>query len=140
MAERSSGRRGQGYKRIVAKFGTNLLTSGTDRLDHAVMSSLVRQVVKLMDEGREVLVVTSGAIAAGKERLNAQTSRRDIPFRQVLASVGQAHLMHSYDKLFASHGRVVAQTLLSKHDLHDRIGYLNARNTLLGLLELGVVP
>lgn len=129
-----------GYHRIVAKFGTNLLTGGSDRLDPAVMSSLVAQAVALADEGREVLIVTSGAIAAGRERLKAPADRRDIPFRQVLASVGQAHLMHTYDRLFAAHGRVVGQTLLSKHDLAGRIGYLNARNTLLGLLELGVVP
>lgn len=135
------GRGGQpGYHRIVAKFGTNLLTGGGDRLDESVMSALVAQVTALMDEGREVLVVTSGAIAAGRERLNAPANRRDIPFRQVLASVGQAHLMHTYDRLFDARGRVVAQTLLSKHDLSDRIGYLNARNTLLGLMELGVVP
>ncbi len=129
-----------GYQRIVAKFGTNLLTAGTDRLDASVMSSLAAQVVRLMDEGREVVIVTSGAIAAGRERLNVHTNRRDIPFRQVLASVGQAHLMQTYDRLFAKHDRVVGQTLLSKRDLSDRIGYLNARNTLLGLLEMGVVP
>ena len=129
-----------GYRRIVAKFGTNLLTAGTNQLDRATMSSLVAQVVRLMDEGREVLVVTSGAIAAGRQRLDIDKNRRDIPFRQVLASVGQAHLMQLYDGLFAARGRVVAQTLLSKRDLSDRIGYLNARNTLLGLLEMGVVP
>ena len=129
-----------GYRRIVAKFGTNLLTAGTNQLDRATMSSLVAQVVRLMDEGREVLVVTSGAIAAGRQRLDIDKTRRDIPFRQVLASVGQAHLMQLYDGLFAARGRVVAQTLLSKRDLSDRIGYLNARNTLLGLLEMGVVP
>ena len=129
-----------GYRRIVAKFGTNLLTAGTDKLDVATMSSLVAQVVRLMDEGREVLIVTSGAIAAGRQRLDIAQHRRDIPFRQVLASVGQAHLMQQYDRLFAAHGRVVAQTLLTKRDLSDRIGYLNARNTLLGLLEIGVVP
>jgi glutamate 5-kinase len=129
-----------GYQRIVAKFGTNLLTAGTDELDLDAMSSLVAQVVRLMDEGREVLVVTSGAIAAGRHRLQAAKSRRDIPFRQVLAAVGQAQLMQSYDRLFEAHGRVVGQTLLSKRDLADRGGYLNARNTLLGLLEMGVVP
>jgi glutamate 5-kinase len=129
-----------GYRRIVAKFGTNLLTAGSDRLDAKLMASLVRQVVQLIDEGREVLIVTSGAIAAGRERLDARTDRRDIPFRQVLAAVGQAHLMHTYDRLFAARGRVVAQTLLTRRDLSDRTGYLNARNTLLGLLEVGVVP
>ena len=129
-----------GYRRIVAKFGTNLLTAGTAELDIATMTSLVAQTVRLLDEGREVLIVTSGAIAAGRQRLGKIENRRDIPFRQVLASVGQTQLMQAYDGLFAKHGRVVAQTLLSKRDLSDRIGYLNARNTLLGLLELGVVP
>jgi len=129
-----------GYRRIVAKFGTNLLTAGGDELDARIMASLVAQTVRLMDEGREVLIVTSGAIAAGRHRLSAPDKRRDIPFRQVLASVGQAHLMQSYDRLFAPYGRVVGQTLLTRRDLSDRVGYLNARNTLLGLLEMGVVP
>lgn len=131
---------GSSYRRIVAKFGTNLLTGGTDELDLDAMAALVSQIVRLMDEGREVLIVTSGAIAAGRHRLQAPKSRRDIPFRQVLAAVGQGRLMQSYDALFAKHGRVVGQTLLSKRDLADRGGYLNARNTLLGLLEMGVVP
>jgi glutamate 5-kinase len=129
-----------GYRRMVAKFGTNLLTAGTDSLDLKTMSALVAQCVRLIDEGREVLIVTSGAIAAGRQRLQATKNRRDIPFRQVLASVGQAHLMQAYDQLFSAHGHVVAQTLLSKRDLSDRIGYLNARNALLGMLEMGVVP
>ncbi len=128
------------YKRIVAKFGTNLLTAGTAHLDAATMASLVAQVAGLTEQGREVVIVTSGAIAAGRERLERVQNRRDVPFRQALAAVGQAHLMQAYDKLFAKAGHVVGQTLLTKRDLHDRIGYLNARNTLLGLLELRVVP
>ena len=138
MAQRSRSK--QGYRRIVAKLGTNLLMAGTDKLDARLMSSLVAQIVRLIGEGREVIVVTSGAIAAGRERLDEHGHRRDIPFRQVLAAVGQAHLMHTYDKLFAAHGRVVGQTLLTRRDLADRGSYLNARNTLLGLLDLGVVP
>ena len=139
---RSRSRNGAGgrYRRIVAKLGTNLLTGGTSHLDVQVMSSLVAQVVRLLDEGREVVVVTSGAIAAGRARLGVTRERRDIPFRQVLASIGQTQLMQSYDQLFGASGRVVAQTLLSKRDLSDRAGYLNARNTLLGLLEVGAVP
>jgi glutamate 5-kinase len=129
------------YHRIVAKFGTNLLTAGTDRLHAPTMAALVSQVAELKEQGREAVVVSSGAIAAGRERLDrAGGARRDVPFRQALAAVGQARLMQAYDRLFARQGLVVAQTLLSKRDLHDRIGYLNARNTLLGLLELGVVP
>ena len=129
-----------GYRRIVAKLGTNLLTAGTDKLELRLMSSIASQIVRLIDEGREVIIVSSGAIAAGRERLNEHGHRRDIPFRQVLAAVGQAHLMQTYDKLFATHGRVVGQTLLTRRDLADRSGSLNARNTLLGLLDLGVVP
>jgi glutamate 5-kinase len=129
-----------GYQRVVAKLGTNLLTAGTDRLDAGVIAALVNQAVRLMNERREVVIVTSGAIAAGRERLGHVKERRDIPFRQVLASVGQARLMQVYDGLFAAHGRVVAQTLVSRRDLLDRAGYLNARNTLLGLLEMGLAP
>jgi glutamate 5-kinase len=129
-----------GYRRIVAKFGTNLLTAGTDRIDPRTIASLAGQVARLMAEGREVFVVTSGAIVAGRERLQVAEKRRDIPFRQVLASVGQPQLFQRYDEAFAKHGHVAAQTLLSKRDLADRIGYLNARNTLLGLLDMKVVP
>jgi glutamate 5-kinase len=128
------------YRRIVAKLGTNLLTAGTDRLHVETMAAIAGQISRLIQDRREVVVVTSGAISAGRARLDGVKNRRDVPFRQALAAVGQPHLMQVYDSLFAKYGLVVAQTLLSKRDLHDRIGYLNARNTLLGLLELGVVP
>jgi glutamate 5-kinase len=131
---------GRPYRRVVAKFGTSLLTAGTDRLDHEMMSALAGQIARLREGGIEVIVVTSGAIAAGRERLSMKDDRRDIPFRQVLASVGQSHLMQTYDELFAAVEIVIAQTLLTRRDLSDRLGYLNARNTLLALLELGVVP
>ena len=128
------------YKRIVAKFGTNVLTAGTDRLDLEVMSALVGQVARLHKRGADVIVVTSGAIAAGRHRLGIQRERKDIPFRQVLAAVGQSDLMQAYQELFAWHDITVAQTLLTRRDLADRQGYLNARNTLLAILELRVVP
>jgi len=127
------------YRRIIAKFGTNLLTAG-ERLDEAQVKALVDQVARLHAEGVEAIVVTSGAVAAGRSRLGVTRSRRDIPFRQVLAAVGQSQLMQAYDRLFAAHGVVVAQALLTRRDLSDRLGYLNARNTLLALLQYGVVP
>lgn len=147
-APRARGKRSTGgrraYRRIIAKFGTALLTAGTDRLSRRVMSSLVRQVANLRRQGVEVIIVSSGAIAAGRDRLDLKEAtarrRRDIPFRQVLASVGQSHLMHTYDQLFRRRGLVVAQTLLTRRDLVDRVGYLNTRNTLMGLLDLGAVP
>jgi glutamate 5-kinase len=141
-AEQRAAKGGDGlrYRRIVAKLGTNLLTAGSDRLDLDTMSSLAGQVARLHAAGAEVILVTSGAIAAGRQRLGHVRGRRDIPIRQVLAAVGQSHLMQSYDQLFAAQGIVIAQTLLTKRDLSDRVGYLNARNTLLALLELRAVP
>lgn len=127
------------YQRVVAKFGTNLLTGGTDRLDLEVMASLVGQIAQLHRQGQEVIVVSSGAIAAGRQKLGLVKERKDIPFKQVLASVGQSRLMHAYEQLFGWHDITVAQALLTRADLSDRAGYLNARNTLLALLELGVV-
>ena len=128
------------YKRLVVKAGTSVLTRGTDRLDTEVLSGLVGQIARLHSRGAEVILVTSGAVAAGKHTLGINQQRKDIPFRQVLAAVGQSHLMHVYEQLFAMHSIKVAQALLTWKDLSDRQGYLNVRNTLLALLELGVVP
>jgi glutamate 5-kinase len=128
------------YRRIVAKFGTSLLTGGGDRLDLGMMAALVAQVARLRERGAEVIVVSSGAIAAGRQRLGVAHDAKDAPSRQALAAVGQSHVMQSYDSLFASHDLVVAQTLLTRRDIADRVGYLNARNTLLALLDAGVVP
>ena len=128
------------YKRIIAKLGTNLLTGGGEQLDSERIQALVDQVARLCRDGVEVIVVTSGAVAAGRSRLAVTRVRRDIPFRQVLAAVGQSELMQAYDSLFAQQGLVVAQALLTRRDLADRLSYLNARNTLLALLQYGVVP
>lgn len=127
------------YHRIVVKFGTSLLTGGSERLDRDVMSSLVAQVAQLHKRGREVVVVSSGAIASGRHRLELARKLKGIPFKQVLASVGQYYLMQAYERLFQQHDITVAQALLAKTDLVDRAGYLNARNTLLALLELKVL-
>ena len=127
------------YHRIVAKFGTSLLTSGSNHLDEDMMSSLVAQVAQLHEQGLELLVVTSGAIAAGRAKLGLTKKIRGIPFKQVLASAGQSRLMNVYEQLFGQHDITVAQALLTRADLADRAGYLNTRNTLLALLELRVV-
>src|SRR3974377_1227850 len=91
----------EGYRRIVAKFGTNLLTAESDELDARVMGALVEQAARLIGEGRQVVLVTSGAIAAGRHRLKAHDKRREIPFRQVMASVGQGPLMQQSARVFA---------------------------------------
>lgn len=129
------------YKRVVAKFGTSLLTAGSDRLDLESMSRLVGQVVRLRARGCEVVVVSSGAQAAGRHRLGRRLSGQGHPpSRQAVASVGQSHLMQSWDELFDWHDTVVAQVLLTRRDLADRLGYLNARNTLRDLIEADTVP
>ncbi|TMG07271.1 MAG: glutamate 5-kinase [Chloroflexi bacterium] len=128
------------YQRIVAKFGTNVLTAGTDRLDIEVIRHLVGQVATLHAQSADVIVVTSGAIAAGRYLLRDRRERKDMPYKQVLAAVGQSDLMQTYREIFSHHGITIAQTLLTRRDLADRQGYLNARNTLLAMLELRVVP
>jgi glutamate 5-kinase len=130
---------GQSYRRVVVKLGTSLLTGGTDHLDRKIMSGLVNQMAILHDQETEIVVVSSGAIAAGRYKLGHGRDTRGIPYKQVLASIGQGQLMNVYDQLFSESGITVAQALLSKSDLTDRAGYLNARNTLLALLELKVV-
>jgi glutamate 5-kinase len=132
------------FKRIVVKIGTSVLANSPSyqSLDVAIMSELVRQISQLNHQSAEVLIVTSGAIAAGKQVLGqSQTSLgRDIPSRQVLAAIGQSRLIQSYQTLFEKHHVTVAQTLLTINDLSDRQSYLNVRNTLISLLELGVIP
>ena len=145
-ARRTRAKRAEGsneglrYNRLVVKLGTNLVAAPGGSLDVETMTSLVAQVAWLHRQGVEVIIVSSGAIAAGRGKLGLDGGRKDIPFRQVMAAVGQSRLMHTYEQLFAEHGIVVAQGLLTKMDISDRAGYLNARNTLLTLLDLGVVP
>jgi len=129
------------YHRIVVKLGTTLLTSGRDHLDLAVMATLVEQLVALHRRGRQVIVVSSGAVAAGRERLRRLPPGgvRGTPLKQVLASIGQSHLMSTYETLFSRYDITIAQALLTRDSLVDRAGYLNARNTLLALCEMGVI-
>jgi glutamate 5-kinase len=127
------------YKRIVAKFGTSLLTGGSDHLDPGMMSRLVGQLATLHSGGNELSVVTSGAVACGRYKLGLPKKIKGIPYKQVLSSVGQSYLMSVYEKLFDQYKINIAQALLTRAVLCDRAGYLNARNTLLALIELGVI-
>ena len=127
-------------RRIVVKLGTNVLTAGTDCLQRPRMVELVRQLAEARARGIEVVLVSSGAVAAGRERLQFPPRRRDLPFKQLLAAVGQSRLMHLYEQIFDLYSIPVAQTLLTRDDLRDRHRYLNARNTLLACLLHGVLP
>ena len=126
-------------RRIVVKLGTNLLTHGGEQLDRERMADLVRQIAALREQGKEVVLVTSGAVAAGRNAGVPSPSGKGIPVRQILAAIGQPLLMRTYAELFAPFGIAVAQALFTSTEL-QRDGYMNARNTLLGLLEAGVLP
>jgi glutamate 5-kinase len=128
------------YRSIVVKLGTSTLTAGTTALSPARMVDLVRQVAYLHGQGRQVVLVSSGAMAAGRERLSFPQLPKDIPAKQMLSAVGQPRLMSLYEQLFNIYKLTVAQVLLTKTDLADRSRYLNSRNTLDALLTQRVIP
>jgi glutamate 5-kinase len=126
--------------RLVVKIGSSTLAEASGLLNRAAIARLTDQVAALHAAGWDVVLVSSAAVAAGKSCLGDLRHRRDIPAKQMLAAIGQPRLMRAYDEAFARHGIIVAQALLTRHDLAERQGYLNARSTLLGLLHYRVVP
>ncbi|BDM63366.1 glutamate 5-kinase [Shewanella sp. NFH-SH190041] len=128
------------YRRVVVKLGTSVLTSGSRSLDKAQMAELTRQMAHLMKAGVEVVLCTSGAIAAGREHLQHPSLPDTMASKQLLAAVGQSQLILAWSQLFDIYGFKVGQLLLTRADLHDRERYLNARDTLNALLHQGIVP
>ncbi|MDI6631387.1 MAG: glutamate 5-kinase [Thermoanaerobacteraceae bacterium] len=128
------------FKRLVVKVGTSSLTHRTGEINLRQIEKLVRELAEVHNEGREVLLVSSGAIGAGMGRLGFKTRPRTIPEKQACAAVGQGLLLQMYEKGFAEYGIVVGQVLLTRGDLADRQRFLNARNTLLTLLRYRVLP
>jgi glutamate 5-kinase len=127
-------------KRIVIKLGTSVLTGGGPRLDRAGMVEVARQCAQLHGEGRDVIIVTSGAIAAGREMLGHPALPATVATKQMLAAVGQSRLMRVWEGLFEIYGLVVGQMLLTRADFDDRRRFLNARDALHALLEHRIVP
>ncbi len=127
-------------QRIVVKLGTSVLTDGTRHLSRQHMLRIVQQAAELHQAGHEIVLVSSGAVAAGRERLNFPDFGRSVPTKQMLAAVGQSRLMQIYGELFDIFGIVVAQVLLTRDDLGNRTRFLNARDTLLTLIERRIVP
>ena len=127
-------------KRIVVKVGTSSLTYANGKLNLPQIDLLARQLTDLYNQGKEVVLVSSGAIATGMGRLGLEEKPKDIPQKQALAAVGQGVLLHIYEKMFAEYGQIVAQLLLTKADLDNHMRFLNARNTLLALLKMGIIP
>jgi len=127
-------------RRIVVKIGTRVLTDEEGRLVTAVFDSIVDQVVHLSEKGKEVVLVSSGAIAAGRTLLTPRHKDASIPEKQALAAIGQTQLMGMYQQALDRHGKRAAQVLLTRDDLSHRRRYLNARNTLFKLLQFSVIP
>jgi glutamate 5-kinase len=126
--------------RIVVKLGTSTITRGTPHLSPPLIVELARQISQLQAMQHQLILVSSGSIAAGRERLGFPQLPKDIPAKQMLAAVGQPRLMAFYEQIFGLYGMTVGQVLLTGVDLSNRNGYLNARNTLIALMEKKVLP
>lgn len=133
-------------KRIVVKIGSSLLTHGeTGDMDYIRMEKLVRELSDIRNQGKEVILVTSGAIAAGKNAVNLRDIRLDsqaesLAVKQACSAVGQARLMMTYQKLFAEYNQVAAQILMTKNTIVDDLNRYNAHNTFSELLRMGAIP
>jgi glutamate 5-kinase len=125
---------------IVVKVGTRVLTCPDGLLDSARIESLGRQIDAISTNGRRVVLVSSGAVGAGMGRIGLSRRPSELARLQAVAAIGQSCLIEAYERALRGHGRHVAQVLLVADDLQDRARYLNIRNTLLTLLELGAVP
>ena len=128
-------------KRIVVKIGSSSLHHmETGELNLTKMERLVRELCELKNQGRDVILVSSGAIAVGRKTVNLVPGENDIPLKQACAAVGQARLMMIYERLFAEYNHLTAQILLTMHTMTEDSSRTNAQNTFSKLLELGVIP
>jgi glutamate 5-kinase len=127
-------------KRIVVKIGSTSLTKSNGRLDPAKVDKLTGDLCELLESGREIVCVSSGAVAAGLGPLGLRGKPRDMPTLQAAAAVGQSHLMDAYATSFESRGHVCGQVLVTRGDFVHRQQYVNALNTFRRLLALGAVP
>ena len=127
-------------KRIVVKVGTSTLLYPNGKINLYRIEHLARELSDLASQGREVILVTSGAIGAGMVRMGLSERPDSMQEKQALASVGQVLLMHLYDKFFTEYGQVAGQVLLTKENFANHNQYINARNTLMAMLKSGIIP
>ena len=125
---------------IVVKIGTRPLTNSSGTLDEARVAALAEEIHSILETGRKLVLVSSGAVGAGMGQLGLKKRPVDLPNLQAAAAVGQSYLVQAYERSLRAHGRHAAQILLTADDLNDRTRYLNVRNTILALLRLGAVP
>ncbi|MCL4154138.1 UNVERIFIED_CONTAM: hypothetical protein GTU68_005369, partial [Idotea baltica] len=129
-----------GYKRLVVKVGTNVLARPDGLLDITSISQLVDQIADLKTRGVDVILVSSGAVGAGRSMMDIPEGLNKVVRRQVLSSIGQVRLMEIYRQLFSNHQLFCAQVLATKEDFRDRQHYINMQNCFLALLRDRVVP
>lgn len=127
-------------KRIVVKVGSSTITHANGKRDFARMDRLARELSDLQNQGKEMILVTSGAVAVGVDRLGLTEKPKTIPGKQAAAAVGQGILMHTYDKFFSEYGQITAQVLITRQETVDRHRYINARNTFKEILKSRVIP
>jgi len=127
-------------RRIVVKVGTRVLTTAAGSLDPRVFARLAGEVAEAGRARREVVMVSSGAIAAGRKRLHLGQVKLTLPEKQAVAALGQPELIAHWQRAFHKHGLLVAQVLLTHEDFSERLRYLNSRNTLVALLAKGIIP
>ena len=127
-------------RRIVVKVGTSTLAHDTGMLNLYRIDHLLRELADLMNEGREIILVSSGAIAAGLSKLGLAKKPDSIPEKQAVAAIGQGVLMHIYEKFFAEYGKTIGQVLLTKENAERHHQYRHSRDALLALLAMGAVP
>ena len=126
-------------RRVVVKLGSNVITA-KNSLNLEVIESISKQICTLMDKGIEVILVSSGAMAAGLRKMEMERRPEEIPKRQAISAIGQSGVMNAYEKSFTRCDKKVAQILLTAEDLNNRKRYLNARNTLNTLVDWQVLP
>lgn len=130
----------QKARRIVVKVGTSTLAHDTGKLDLYRIDHLIRELADLMNQDRDIILVSSGAIAAGVSKLGLPQKPASIPEKQAVAAIGQGVLMHIYEKFFAEYGKTIGQVLLTKENAVRHNQYSHSRDALLALLRMGVVP
>jgi len=128
------------YKKVVVKLGTNVLTRTNGALDITSISHIVDQIVQLKQQGIEVILVSSGAVGAGRSAIQLSKNLNKIVQRQVYSAIGQIHLLNLYNNLFGNHQIFCAQVLATKEDFRDRTHYLNMKNCFQALLRDNVIP
>ncbi|MBI4681795.1 MAG: glutamate 5-kinase [Nitrospirae bacterium] len=127
-------------KRLVIKIGSNILASPEHGLNTRRLRAIAKDISEVIDRENQAVIVSSGAVAAGLKKLGLKGKPQDIRLKQAAAAIGQSSLMWAYEKCFADFNKKVAQVLLTRDDISNRLRYINAKNTLLTLMSYGVIP